>query len=668
MGLFSGLKNAFKSEAPKVACPKCGIVHEINADCKCPGCGLKYRLPSEYDVYIENARIAAMNSANGDNVAKTGEQCSDEALREAARKRKKTRSGTLIKLSFFAVLFSALFLAFALFFFKDKDALLFKTGEYVNQPVFYHTTDGNLHCVFPNNKSCDIGKGDVVSYLSSADGKCVYLTFCGEFASPETSNYVLRISKFGKKVEKISESKEYMPAIVSGGNNKYLYILTPKDEIGNVFTLTLTVDGEKPLKVADNVREIAVSTSGRYALMNLDENGASKMMVYSAAKNELINPGIKNAHPLSIDNKGEYMIYARKNTADSTDIIVEKSTTERIEIPILKDSALKSIILSEDRRTFAAEYANKTVFYTCTDKDYSISNTYEGSLFGYDFNENVCHNYLSFKEIPKISNVYGRELLPYYFYDKEHKFVYGVYDGSTRESVFDPHVIDELRVSDNKRCAFVSNDILYTGKLDKKNSDIKKIITFGDKTLIDISPDGKYVYYKDTDGNMFRAEYGKAADKPEKIAVDPELVKAASDSGRMLVVSDGNAEIIDSKGKVRELCEGIDIECSVAATEDLSRFFYTVLTKDENTGEEKRSLYLYSGTKSILVSDKLSDICFIKDSARFDITRSFYVDIVSDDAANENPDKSADTLIPAPAVQDGAAFENNAIPTVVPAQ
>ncbi len=649
MGLISSVKKLFVSEAPKVACPKCSTIHDINAECKCPGCGLKYKLPREYDVYVENAREAAAGTVSFEESDGTvsGTEYSDRAVREASQKREKNRFGTLIKLSVFAVAFSLLFLALMLFFFRDKDALIYKTGNYENQPVFYHTQDGVLHCAFPNDKGCSIGKGELVDYLSCADGKCVYLTYTGEFASAETSNYVLRISKFGKKVQKIAESKEYVPHIVSGGNNKYLYILTPKDESGNVFDMTLSIDGEKPLLVAKSVRELAVSTSGRFAFFSLEENGTTKMIVYSAAKNELTNPGIKNAHPLSIDNKGEYMVYARKNTADSTDIIVEKSTTERIEIPIFKETSLKSVIFSEDRRTFAVQYTDRTVFYTCTDKDYSISNTYEGSLFGYDFNDYVCHNYITFKEIPEILNVFGKDLLPYYYYDRENRFVYKVSEGGTRESVFDTHSIDELRVSDNGRCAFVSNDILYTGKLDKKNNEITRIMTFSGCTLVDISPDGKFVYYTDADGNMFRTQYGEDGADRVKLTVDPGIVKISDNGDMILTVSGGTASIIDKKGKTEKLCDGFDVNMSAIAADDLSGIFYVNSEADEESREIRKSLYLYRDGKSKLISDKVSDVCTVKDSARIDMTKSSYVDVLSNvqsDPENTAVDQNNSTI------------------------
>lgn len=676
MGLVSSIKKLFETKAPKVSCPKCGTVHEINADCICPRCGLKYKLPKEYDAYIEQARAAAqaagemtdnVSGTDGRIMQGTAAEYSDRAVRETKRKREKKRSDTLIKLSVFVVAFSVLFICIMLFFFRDKDALLYKTGEYVNQPVFYHTEDGMLHCAFPNSKQCSIGKGELWQYISSADGKCVYLTYSGEFASAQQSNYVLRISKHGKKVQKLAESKTYVPHMVSGGNNKYLYILTPKDEIGNIFDLTLSIDGDKPFEIAKDVKELTVSTSGRYALFSLEESGTSKMMVYSAAKNELINPGIKNAHPLSIDNKGEYMIYARKNTADSTDIIVEKSTTERVEIPIFKETELKSIIFSEDRRTFAAQYADRTVFYTCTDKDYTISNTYDGSLFGYDFNDYVCHNYITFKEIPEVRNVFGKELLPYFYYDKTNRFVYKVSRGGTRESIFDTYVIDELRVSEGDKCAFVSEGILYTGRLDKKKNDITRIMNFGGCTLIDISPDGKFVYYTDKDGNMFRTPYGESGENKVKLSVDPELVKLASDSSGLVTVSAGTATYIDKKGKESSIGEGFDVLQAYSASDKLSEIFWVGTSTDEATEQTRKSLYFFDGKKSRLISDKVSDICVIADYARLDISKSSYVNMsTGEEEAADTAEDTASESTPIPVPDGNIGAEASSIPLQLP--
>ncbi|MBR3994160.1 MAG: hypothetical protein IKI97_02655 [Clostridia bacterium] len=639
MSFISSLKNLFTKKAPKVSCPKCLNLHDINSECRCPNCGLKYKLPDNYLSYLEKAQTKNTQPTEdtSPNKAELGDD-KENNLRKVSENKKRIYNERILKFSFAVVTFSLVFVVLMTVFFKDKNALLFKTGEYENQPFFYTTQDGTLNCFFPNDKGCSIGIGRIDTYLSSADGKCVYLTYTGAFGSSDISNYVLRISNYGKKVEKIAECKEYIPYIVAGGDNKYLYIMTPKDDTESLFDLSLTIDGKKAQIIAKNARELAVSTSGRLALVSIDDNGATKLMVYNASNNSLENPGIKNAHPLSIDNKGEYMIYARKNTANSTDIIVEKSTTERVEIPILTDTVLDRIVFSQDRRSLAIIYTNRTVFYTCGDKDYSISTTSGNSVFGYDFNENVSHNILRFREIPMICNVYGKNLLPYCYYDKEHKFVYRITESGAKENVFDTHTIEHLKVSENNRAAFVSNGILYTGKLDKKGNDICRIMNFSGKNLVDISPDGKLVYYTDSDGNMFTAEYGKENTAPRKITVEPDVVTYSEKGANLLVISDGITTLIDKKGKAKKLCDSIETDLCAVAEDDLSKIFFVNKAINPDTGTETMSLYLYTKGKAKLITDQLSDTHLIKDYMRLDRTRSYYVNINNGITENESQD------------------------------
>lgn len=677
--------NLLKPKAPKVACPRCKELHEINIESKCPNCGLKYKLPDEYRKYIPtntSATAAPKKEAPAPTPRFKSHRPSveealemrDKALMETAKKQRQKKSGRIIKLSISVVIISLVFFVFSLVFFKDKDALLFKVGEYKNQPVFYVTEDAKLRCAFPNNKGALVGKGTIHSYLSSSDGKNVYLTYTGAFGSDEISNYVLRITKFGDKIEKIAEDKVYVPKIAAGGDNKYLYIMIPTDATETIFKLSVSEDGKAPKKISDKAREIAVSTSGRYVLLSENDSGASKLMIYNAPKKELINPGIKNAHPLSIDNKGEYMIYARKNTPETTDIISEKLNEKRVEIPVFNQTKLNSIIFAQDRRSFAMSYSDRTVFYTCGEDDYIISNTDGDSVFGYDFNNNVCHNIFSFVEIPQIINVHGTDLLPFFYYDREHKFIYRVTDKGAKESVFDTHVIDQLKVSENNRVAFVSGGILYTGKLDKKNNDLCEIMNFNNKQLVAITPDGKLVCYTDSDGKMFTTEYGKKNKSPKQITVDPDIVRYASDGKSLLSVSGDKTVLINKKGKSKDICKNIIPSMTVIADKDLSEFFYTVSYKDKNSGAEKKKLYLYRKGKSKLITEELSDLCLIDQELRLDITKSSYINISDDssdgqaatqeggDPAVISPDGSA-----APTVS-GTTDPNTATGTVAPVE
>ena len=650
----------FSRKAPMVACPKCKELHEINAECTCPVCGAKYKLPKQYEKYVRSAKakkereekkkLDAEAKAKAD-AAKREEKASsvganaskdiakdsrEDALERTSKVQLHIKHRRLIVLSACAIAVCALFIVLALTLFKDKDAPLFDAGEYVNQPVFYTEQDGLLRCAFPNDKDCSVGKGEIVSYLSSSDGKCVYLTYKGAFGSDEASNYVLRISSFGEKIEMIYENAEYMPEIISGGNNRYLYIMVPKDDASYLYELYLSEDSETPELISDNTREIAVSTSGRYALVSLDDSGASKLMLYSAAKDEMTNPGIKNAHPLSVDNKGEYLIYARKSTADSTDIVAERSTTNRVVIPLLKDTELKSVIFSADRRSFSVVYEDRTVFYTCGEDDYVITNTDSSSLFGYRFNENVCHNLLSFKEIPAVYDVLQKDILPHYYFDTSNRLAYRIKADGTKEALFGSMRIDSLKVSENDRVAFVSANMLYSGALNKKNNDLFLIMNFTNKTLIDISPDGKTIVYSDSDGNLFATEYGKENTEPVKLSVDADIVRFARDGKTALVVSGDNAMIVDSKGREKLLCEGIITEESFEADDKLSRIFYTVNDGTDSDGSVQKSLFLYKGKKTALISDKVVSVFNRRSGANISVTRSSYVGTVNTSAVESN--------------------------------
>lgn len=648
----SKIKDMFIKNAPKVSCPKCGEIHDINSSCRCPVCGTKYKLPEDYRKYIEAAAKKEQKiqesqdvPAGTESIQNTDEHESERAMRETGDKRKRIKKNRIIKLAVSVAAISLFFLVFTLLFFRDKDALVFRVGEYKNQPVFYTLTDGTLKCAFPNDKGCTIGKGTLGAYISSSDGKDVYLTYTGSaFGTEDVSNYVIRISGYGAKIEKIAEDSIYLPRIVSGGDNKYLYIMTPLNDAENMFRMDLSIDGKKTETVFDNAIELAVSTSGRYALVSIDDSGASKLMLYSAAKDETINPGIKNAHPLSVDNRGEYLIYARKKTMDSTDIVVEKSTQNRVEIPLFSnDTELHRIIFSQDRRTFAVEYNDRTVVYSCGDDDYAISYTSSDSSFGYDFNYNVNYNILHFTEIPEVADVYGTEILPYFFFDNEHKYVYRITENGAKESVFDNYIIDELKVSENGKAAFTSGGMLYTGKLDKKNADICLIMNFNNKELLEISPDGKLVYYTDSDGNLFSTPYGKENTNPRKLSVDPDIIKCSGDGKQLITVSGGTTSLVDKKGNSQKLCDGIISEMTVVAKNDLSELFYVTGTTD-NEGNEKRSLYLYSGKKAKLITDELDGIYQRNELLRFDVSKSSYIgniEVVTENSNEQVPANAA---------------------------
>lgn len=619
---------------PKVACPRCKTLHDINPENICPVCGTRYKLPPEALKSADKEQISLVKGV----ASSISSKCS--ALSQSI-KNMKQKTKRLIRL--FSSLFAAiiLFLVVIIFCFSDKEPLIFNTGKLSNQPLFYYTTDNTLNCLFPNGKNVEIGTGVLREYSSSNDGRNVYLTFSGEFeldhtsyAGPTASNHLLLIENF-EKVRYIYDNPDAIPQILCGGNNEYLYILNNLGSDSVFCELALIKKDGEPLNISNGVKEVAISPNGHYALFSIDDNGASKLLKYNTRTGETENPGIKNATPLSVDNKGEYLIYAKKDSANTMSIVAEKSTSERVEIPVITDTKLCRVIFSQDRRSLAIEYSDRTTFYTCGSDTYSTVLTYNGSVFGYDADENANYNISTLSEIPEICNTFGQNLLPYYFFDKERQGVYCIEKDGAKMPVFD-RTFEEIKISENGCVAFVSEGILYSGKLSVKSPDLCEIMVLGDMTLRDISSNGKHIYLSDLDGNLFSVRYGKKNDTPVKVFVDPDVISFSKNGKRLLVVSDRLLSVI-SGDKVKAICDGIIPEYTVKIDDNFSHIIYAKSEYNDGEQTDELGLYIYKNGKSKLVT-KAFKAMLNKESDRIDITASHYTD-TKDNEAQSNEEE-----------------------------
>ncbi len=618
------------SRKPKVACPKCKALHDLNSENTCPVCGAKYKLPDGYeDKYIKEKAAFSVKAIADKGLIFIREKAAS-VISSFGKLKSSTRR--LIKISALLAAVFAVFLIVVLICFTDKEPVLYRAGEPTNQPMFYYTTDDKLSCLFPNGKNVEIGVGVLRDYASCATGKNVYVSFSGALTgapASEPANYILAISGYSKISELIS-STEAVPQLLAGGNCEYIYILMPQSADSSLSTLLLSKKGKEPTIVSEAVKDICISPNGRHALISVDDSGGTKLMEFTVG-GKLDNPGIKNAYPLSIDNKGEYLIYAKKTDAESLSIVSEKSTSERLEIGVIGETELSRLIFSADKRSLAIEYSDRTTFYTCGDDYYSTILTYNGSRFGMNISESTNQNILSLSDIPEIAISDDAALLPYFFFDKERQGIYCVDKDGSKLPVFD-RTFSDIKVSKNGYAAFVSDGKLYCGKLDHKNSALSEIMDFSDKTLVDISPDGKQILYSDTDGNLFAIDYGVKNDTPEKLYVDADFVNF-SDNGKTLLVCGDNVTSFISGDKVTNLCEGIIPEETAVVKGDLSVIAYAKETYRDGEPTGEKSLCLYSGGKTKIITDKLRSF-ITADSTRVDRTLSDYVDIYAATPAN----------------------------------
>lgn len=612
---------------PKVACPKCKSLHELNPGSTCPVCGTKYKLPDSFSaIKAQNSNTFSLK-AFSDKAINTLKTKAKELPRHFGNLRSSTKR--LIKISSALCAFFVIFIIIVLACFSDKEPLLYKPGTPENQPVFYYTDDDRLCCLFPNGKNIEIGTGILREYSSCTNGKNVYLTFSGELDSihqnskHEASNYLLSIDNF-KKIRYIYDNPDSVPQILCGGNNEYLYVLNNLGGESDFREFALIKGKGKPLNISQDVKEVTISPNGHYAFFSINDNGASKLLTYNAKTGETKNPGIKNATPLSVDNKGEYLVYAKKTDAETLSIVSEKSTSERLEIATIKEAVLSRIIFSADKRSLAIEYEDRTTFYTCGDDYYSTVLTYNGSHFGMNINATAKQNILSLSDIPEVSVSGDASLLPYYFFDKEREGIYCVDKDGAKLPVFD-RTFTEVKVSESGNVAFVSQGKLYCGKLSPRDNRLCELSDFSGKTLVDISRDGKKILYRDDDGNLFSISYGVKNDTPEKIYVDADFVNF-SDDGKTLLVCGDNVTSFISGSKVANLCEGIIPEETAIIKGDLSEIVYA---KETYVGGEpigKKSLCLYSGGKTKIICENLRRLV-VNDNTRVDRTLSDYVDI-----------------------------------------
>lgn len=615
--------NMLFNRKPKVACPKCKALHELNKESTCPICGTKYKLPDEYTAALQNDASTFSLRASSVKVINKLTCTASKIVSDFGNLKNSTKR--LIKISSVLCAVFVIFIIAVLACFADKEPLLYNPGVPENQPMFYYTSDDRLCCLFPNGKNVDIGVGVLRDYASCVTGKNVYVSFSGTLGNEPASkaaNYILHISKYSK-INEIFSDKDYVPEFLSGGNCGYVYIMLPDGGISELSTLFLSKDGKEPQKICDSVRDLCISPNGKHAFFSVDDNGGSKLMEYSVGA-EPENPGIKNAYPLSVDNKGEYLIYAKKTNAESISIVSEKSTSERLEIATIKETHLSRLIFSADKRKFAIEYDDRTTFYSCGDDYYSTVLTYNGSRFGMNISENTKQNILSLSDIPALSISNDASLLPYYFFDKEREGVYCVDKDGSKIPVFD-RTFTQFKVSENGYVAFVSDGKLFCGKLNPRNNQLCEMSDFSAKTLVDISPDGKKILYNDADGNLFSIDYGVKNDTPEKLYVDADFVNF-SDDGKTLLVCGDNVTSFISESKVSNLCEGIIPEETAIINGDLSVIVYAkeVYVGGEPTGE--KSLCLYLDGKTRIITEKLGRL-LVNDRTRVDRTLSDYTDI-----------------------------------------
>lgn len=513
---------------------------------------------------------------------------------------------------------------------RGNEVLLYATEQVSSTPIFYTDSDGMTYALGKDGNGILIGKGRVGDFCSSDKKKLTYFVFEGS-RDPDalgTNSELLLSIDAGGTVRSIAEYPYGTLSFVQGGNCDYLYYIINEtlSSYQNASRLYLYKAGDKaPKKIAefstatgfDNFR---VSPNGHYLLYKAQEEGGSKLMRYSVKSGVSESLGIKNAKPISIDNKGIYYSYLRKNESGTLDFYLESGVSDREKLE-LGFSVVDRISMTADCRSFLIENGNLTVIKALGTDAVTIA-ARTGSGIGIDRIPALS----SLDEAYDITGLHAlcvtenKSFFPYYYCNYEangNKSIYCCEKDGTKRAVID-HAVSDF-VTNGMHAAYIDNHSLYTVVLDK-NQNAPTLVSenFEGYTLHAVSENGKFIFYRDTDGNLYRIPFDYMGRDWLKIAVDAEPI-LLSDDGRKAIYFSDNALYAGKDDESYKIADAVS-ENDTYISSELKTIWY--LAESENSkAQDSLSLYRYDGKKVAHVADNITTLY------AYDYMAASYLDI-----------------------------------------
>lgn len=520
---------------------------------------------------------------------------------------------------------------------RGNEVLLYATEELSDSPFFYTDSDGMAYVLGSDGNGILIGKGRIGDFCSSEKKKLTYFVFEGSRdpdALGSNSELLLSVDASGT-IRSIAEYPYGTVSFVQGGNCDYLYYVINEtlSSYQTASRLYLYKTGDKaPKKIAefstangfDNFR---VSPNGHYLLYKAQDDGGSKLMRYSVKSGSSESLGIKNAEPISVDNKGTYYSYLRRNDGGMLDFYVESGVSDREKIE-LGFSTVDRISVAADGRSFLIENGNLTVIKVIGTDAVTIA-ARTGSGIGIRRYPTLSSDGEAF-EISGVHTLCATEnksFFPYYYFNYEangNKTLYCCEKDGTKRAILD-HSVGDF-VTNGVNAAYIDDHSLYTLVTDKGQSTPTLVSeNFDSYTLHAVSENGKFIYYRDVDGNLYRIPFDYMGRDWLKIAVDADPIVLSSDGRKTVYFSDGAlyAGKDDESYKIADAVSASD----TYVTSDLKTVVY--LAESENSkAQDSRSLYRYDGKKSVLIADNVTSLTAYSHRAAnyLDIPYSSYVE------------------------------------------
>ncbi len=492
---------------------------------------------------------------------------------------------------------------------KNNESLIFDFEQMSSAPIFYTTSDGSAY-YRSSRSSALIGTGEITYFAYSKNDNTAYAVFKGRrnTESIAESTSLLKISSNGKKIETVVEA-QYGSDIVfkQGGNCKYIYYLVSENlsSYQNSSRLYLyDSQSKKSIRITeykntgyyDNFR---VSPNGRYMIYKAEDGQNTKLLRYSVKESVSELLGVKNAEPVSIDNKGKYYSYIKTSANDKAEFYVESSVNDREKVTLDKLCADR-IIVSKDSRSFIIETGNIT-FVKEVGSEPCVIAAKTGSGLGISIIEqSTTHDTtdLILSSVHTVSYCENTKLLPYYYVSED-------IDGTSMFMVCRKDGVKEDLVSgrfanyctNGTLAAYIYENSLYTTKISTGQSQLVSE-NFERYTLKAISQNGKYIFYSDADGNYYRIPFKYNGADWTKLAVDPEPFVASSDGSDAIYYSEGSLHSIKN-GKPSKI--GDMVHSSKCYIMNDASYAYYLAVSDTSNIHNTYTLYSFNGSKTAVI-------------------------------------------------------------------
>ena len=615
----------------------------------CRSCGSKFSPQSTGGIcpYCKNANPALVELSRKNSIM--------------LKKRKKQVKKALVRLSVGVIAIIAVIAALVILISsiaKSGNDLVFATEDINSSPVFYTDSDGRLY-YFADGKTTLIGKGAITDYVYSEKNKIAYAVFEGSenFDSTASSSSLIKITGGGKNVETVAETYYGTISFVHGGNCEYIYYMV--DEVLSSYQTPsyLYVSTQKdptPVKIdefsgSEYYGNFRVSPNGKYLLYKSEDEDGTKLVRYSAKSGEKELLGIKNAEPVSIDNKGKCYSYIKKS-ADSglATFYVETDVSDREQIALPAGYA-SSILVSADCRDFVIESGHLTVIKQFGNESTELLVTGKKG-FGIEYFDSLSYtdpSPLAVSGVAKLEHCKNESFYPYYYISETAEgssLMYCLSDGENGTLIENGFA---QFCTNGKKGAYIANNALYTLELDVKKPKITLASeNFGDYSLCGMSDNGKYIFCSDENGNLNRIPFKYKGSDWTRMAIYPKTVALSSDGRRIIYSSDG-VLYYGKDDKPTKIADLVNTD-KTFVTNNVKKAV-CLAESDASKAENAYSLYVFDGKKATSIADNVTALfvtkCLSSNKYSPSVYTSPYVpELVEDeqfDPANDGEDITA---------------------------